>query len=131
MYYLVLFFLLTGCASAVSLGGDRYLVTESTQDPTMFGVSNSHSVAKDCKGTQREGYNYEKLDFSDCVWVRTDHGYAPGYGTSVVNALIQGLTLGLVANFLDGGGNANASASANSTSSAAATSTTVIRGGHK
>lgn len=119
-----------GCAGHVHLGGDRYLVTESTQDPTMFGVSNSHAVAKDCRGTQREGYNYEKLDFSDCLYVRTDHGYAPGYGTVIVNALINGLTLGLMANYLSGDG-ASANANASASSSAAATSSVIMKGGHK
>lgn len=109
---------LAGCASYVDLGGGRYLRTQSTQDPTMFGVSNSHAMAQDCKGTQREGYLYEKLDFSDCLTVRTDHGYAPGYGTAIVNALVQGLTLGLVANFVGGdGASASASASSSATSS--------------
>ena len=113
---------LVGCASHVDLGGGRYLVTQSTQDPTMFGVSNSHSMAQDCKGTQREGYHYEKLDFSDCMTVRTDHGYAPGYGTALVNALVQGLTFGLVANFMGGDGGASASASATSSSVSSAIS---------
>lgn len=119
---------LVGCASSIDLGGGRYLVTKSTQEPVMFGVSNSHSMAQDCKGTQREGYQYEKLDFSDCITVRIDHGYAPGYGTMIVNALVQGLTLGLVANFIgDNGATASASASASATSSALA----IGKGGHR
>jgi hypothetical protein len=111
----VLPLLLVGCASVVPLGNDRYLRTQSTQDPVLFGVSNSHAMAQDCKGTQREGYLYEKLDFSDCLTVRIDHGSAPGYGTALANALIQGLTLGLVANYIGGDGGATASATATST----------------
>ncbi len=118
-----------GCASYVDLGGGRYLKTESTQDPVMWGVSNSHSVAYDCKGTQREGYNYEKLDFSDCHQAtEIRHASAPGYGTAIVNAIISGLTLGLVAHFIDGGGDASASASSASSATSSATS---INGGKK
>lgn len=116
--------LLVGCASSVPLGGGRYLVTESTQEPVLFGVSNSHSVAKDCKGTQREGYHYEKLDYSDCITARIDHGYAPGYATAIINALVQGLTLGLVANFVGGDG-----ASATANASAAAQANASVGGG--
>lgn len=119
-----------GCASYIDLGGGRYLKTESTQDPVMWGVSNSHSVAYDCKGTQREGYNYEKLDFSDCHQAtEIKHASAPGYGTAIANAVISGLTLGFAAHFFDGGGgDASASASSSSSSSAVSSSTVINKG---
>ena len=106
---------LAGCTSYVPLGGGRYLRTQSTQEPVMWGVSNSHSMLEDCKGEQRPGYNFEKLEFSDCVTVRTDYGHAPGYGQAIVNGILQGLTFGLIAVYANGdGGSAAASASATS-----------------
>ena len=118
---------LLGCSSYIPLGNDRYLKTESTQDPVMWGVSNSDSIAWDCKGTQRPDYNYEKLDFSDCKQAADiKHTSAPGYGTSIANAVISGLTLGFVAHFFDGGGG---DASASASSSAASSSTVINRGG--
>lgn len=119
--------MLMGCAGYIPLGNDRYLKTESTQDPAMWGVSNSDSIAWDCKGTQREGYNYEKLDFSDCKQVtEIKHTFAPGYGTAVVNALLSAVTFGFAAHFFDGGGG---DASASASSSAVSSSTVINKGG--
>lgn len=122
-----------GCASYVKLSDDKYLVTQSTQDPVMWGVSNSDSVLTECKGTQREGYNYEKLDFTECKQVaEVKHTSAPGYGSAIVSGLLNALTFGLIAAFWGGGGgDANANASSNSSSNAAASSAVNIKGGHK
>ena len=126
-----------GCSNYIKLQGDQYLVTESTQDPVMWGVSNSHSLAIQCKGTQREGYNYEKLDFSECKQVtELKHSSAPGYRHAVVNAFLNALTFGLLAGFLSGGGdggNASASSSSSSNASAASSASSIvnIKGGHK
>lgn len=125
-------FLVTGCASYIPLENGKYLVTKSTQDPVMWGVSNSDSAPFICNGKQKEGYNYENLEFSDChQYGELKHTSAPGYGTTIVNGMLNALTFGLVAAFWGSGGDSSASASSNSNASANATGVIVNRGGHK
>lgn len=111
--------LLTGCASYMPTSDGRYQLVKSAQEPVMIGVSNSYAMLESCKGTQREGYLYEKLDFTECYDLPNtrQHASAPGWFPSMWNGALNLIGFGWVATSQGG---VSASASSTATSSATA-----------
>lgn len=122
--------MLTGCASYLDYGHDRYGVIRDAQEPTAIGVSNSYAVLYNCKGTQVEGYFYQKLEFSDCNPVTgLQHASAPGWFPNVFQGMMNLAGFGWVAS-AQGGNGSSSSSSASSTSSSSASGGSSGHGGH-
>jgi hypothetical protein len=102
--------LLVGCASYIDYGNGRYGVVKDAQQPVAVGVSNSFAVLQNCEGRQRDGYHYEKLDFTDCHdTTEPKHASAPGWFPHLFNGLANLAGFGWVAS-TQGGASSSASA---------------------
>lgn len=120
-YYLLIptILVLGGCASYMPTSDGRYQRVKSAQEPVAIGVSNSYAMLESCKGTQREGYPYESLDFTECFDLPNtrQHASAPGWFPQMFTGLMNLAGFGWVATSQGG---TTASASSTATSSATA-----------
>ena len=99
--------LATGCSTYIDRGNSRYERTVSTQEISWFGITNSFPEVQNCKGTQKEGYYYENLEWSECNVVRKGNNtHVPGLAHSALYVLGNVLSFGLLG-LLAGGGDTN------------------------
>ena len=125
-----------GCSTYIDLGDGRYGVTKVAEERSPFGTNAGFAFLANCKGTQVEGYNYQKLEFSDCHRITE---IAPissqGQGGQIVGGALTGLGFGLGSAFggstTSSSSSAGANSSSNAFSSSSATSTAIGGGkGH-
>ena len=89
----------TACSTYMPTSDGRYQRVKSTQEPVAFGVSNSYAMLESCKGTQVEGYTYEKLNFTECFDLPNtrQHASAPGFFPQILTGLLNLAGFGWVA----------------------------------
>jgi len=122
---------LAGCATYMDLGEGRYGVTQVSEQRSPFGTNAGFAMLQNCKGTQEEGYHYQKLTFSDCQPLT---GYVPtssqGQGGQIVGGALTGLGFGLGSAFSGAGGSSSSSSAGGASSSSSSSSVGIVGGGH-
>jgi hypothetical protein len=106
---LVMGFGLVGCASYVNLDNGKAMRTVVTELRSPFGTNAGFMQLQQCDAKQREGYNYEKLDLTNCqahsAWIPIN---SQGQGGQILGGALTGLGFGLGSAF--GGSSTSSSA---------------------